>query len=334
MLTTAASPSFASFVAAPFVTDFRELTDVFAAVAPYRQLGGRMATPDGPHEFSPTITTSDFFDTLGVETALGRVYTARGAAPDTGDVIVLRHGYWLEAFGGAPILGQPVRVNDQTKTVIGIIPDEQALPNWADSWEPADQSVLVGGRFQPFGSAIARLRPGVSIEQARQRLDTLAQSAQHRDRAGALIGGQLTPLRDSLIGARQSSLALLIGAVLAFLLLACANLAALLGTRAAVRDEVVDRKQFQNRGEQRRRSVPVGANDALSAGIRRKIPVGEDELISVSHFRQEVQQFGGDERRNGFEHDGSLLNGLPRGDASLELIPADSSGFRQPKTGV
>jgi putative ABC transport system permease protein len=222
-------------VAGPFVRDFRALTDVFAALAPYRQLGGRMDTPNGPHEFSPTLTASNFFDTLVVQPEQGRVYTAQGVAPDAGDVIVLRHGYWLEAFGGAPIVGQPVRVNDESKTVIGILPDDQALPTWADAWMPSEQAALVGERFQPLGSAIARLRPGVSLEQARERLDALAQSAQHRDRTGAIIGGQLTPLRDALIGARNSSLALLVGAVLAFLLLACANLAALLGTRAAVR---------------------------------------------------------------------------------------------------
>jgi putative ABC transport system permease protein len=222
-------------VAAPFVQDFRALTDVFAAVAPYRQMGGRMDTPDGPHEFSPTITSSNFFDLLGVQLEQGRAYTAQGGAPDAGDVIVLRHGYWLEAFGGAPIVGQVVRVSDESKTVIGILPDDEAMPIWADAWIPADQAVSAGGRFMPFGFAVARLQPSMNLERAQQRLDALASSAQYRDRTGALIGGQLTHLRDSLIGARSSSLALLVGAVLAFLLLACANLAALLGTRAAVR---------------------------------------------------------------------------------------------------
>src|SRR6185436_13263832 len=196
---------------------------------------GRIDTPGGAHESSLTITASNFFDTLGVQLEQGRAYTAQGPARDAGDVVVLRHGFWLEAFGGAPILGQTVRLNDESKLVIGILPDDQALPNWSDVWMPANEAVELGPLFEPLPAAIARLQPGVSLQQAQQRLDALAAHAQHRDRTGALIGGQLTRLRDALIGARSSSLALLIGAVFAFLLLACANLAALLGTRAAIR---------------------------------------------------------------------------------------------------
>lgn len=225
----------AEFVAAPFVQDFRVLADVFAELAGYRQLAGRMDTPGGAHEFSLTVTAPNFFDLLAVQPAQGRAYSSRGPAPDGAGVVVLRHAFWLEAFGGAPVVGQTVRLNDEPKLVVGILPDDQAIPHWADAWV-IDELVARGPRFMPNGQhAVGRLLPGVSLEQAQQRLDALAAGAQHRDHTGALIGGQLTSLRDSLIGARGSSLALLLGAIFAFLLLACSNVAALLGTRAAVR---------------------------------------------------------------------------------------------------
>jgi len=112
-------------IAFPFVQDFRALSDVFAAIASSRQLGGRMDTPDGAHLCSLTVTSRDFFDVLGVQPELGRAYTALGPAPDPADVVVLRHGFWLEAFAGAPIVGQTVRVNDEPKLVVS-----EASTNW------------------------------------------------------------------------------------------------------------------------------------------------------------------------------------------------------------
>jgi predicted permease len=223
----------------PFVEDFRALDTVFDSIAASRPLAGHLTGTDVAHEFSMMATSLDYFDALGGAPELGRLYTSRGPAPDGEDVAVIRHAFWLEAFGGAPVIGKTIIANGASKVVVGILPDDQAMPVWIDIWSPQKSAVTNPGRFQPGIRAVGRLVPGVSVETAQRKLRELAQGMQIRDSSGALLGGSLTPLRDVLLGARRSSVGLLLTAVLTFLLLACANLAALLGTRASVRQREI-----------------------------------------------------------------------------------------------
>lgn len=226
-------------VSPPFLEDFRALDGVFESIAAWRPLAGHLTGTEVAREFSMMATSLDYFDALAGAPELGRLYSARGLAPDGEDVAVIRHAFWLEAFGGAPVIGKSFVVNGSAKTIIGILPDDQAMPVWADIWAPQKAAVTKPGRYNPGIRAVGRLAPGVSVEAARAKLRAVAQSSQFRDPRGALLGGLITPLRESLLGARRGSLGLLLTAVLTFLLLACANLAALLGTRASVRQREI-----------------------------------------------------------------------------------------------
>jgi putative ABC transport system permease protein len=227
----------------PFIEDFRALVGVFESIAAWCPLAGHLTGTEVAHEFSLMGTSLDYFDALAGAPEQGRLYSARGPAPDGEDVAVIRHAFWLEAFGGAPVIGKSFVFNSAPRTIIGILPDEQAMPVWADVWVPQKSIVTRPGRYNPGIRAVGRLASGVSVAAAQAKLRALSQSSQFRDPRGALLGGMLTPLRESLLGARRGSLGLLLTAVLTFLLLACANLAALLGTRASVRQ-----REFAVRG--------------------------------------------------------------------------------------
>jgi len=222
-------------VAPPFIADFRALDGVFDSIAAWCPVAGHLTGTELAHEFSLMATSLDYFDTLAGAPELGRLYSARGPAPDGEDVVVIRHSFWLEAFGGAPVIGKSFVFNSVPRTIIGVLPDDQAMPVWADVWAPQHGVVTKPGRFNPGIRAVGRLAPGVRVADAQAKLRAVAQSSQFRDPRGALLGGMVTPLREALLGARRGSLGLLLTAVLTFLLLACANLAALLGTRASVR---------------------------------------------------------------------------------------------------
>lgn len=237
----------------PLVGQFREYGSVFEAVTARRDLLARLEIPGrGPMTPVGERVPLDFFDTLGVIAEQGRTFSARGASPDGRDVVVLRRGFWLEELGGVPLIGEVVRVNGVPKTVIGIVADEQALPSWAALWDPVDLAEGVRpGSF--YFTATARLASGVSPAMAQERLSQLTAKLDVRTPAGDRVGVRVVPLRDTLVQAETSWLRLMSGAVLSFFLLSCANLSALLATRASVRQS--ERAVCSALGAGRRRLV-------------------------------------------------------------------------------
>jgi putative ABC transport system permease protein len=221
-------------LSAPFLRDFQQLTSVFESVATERSWAGWMEVDGNVTRVGEQLVSASFFDTLGIQALQGRLFTARGPAPDGLDVMVLREGYWRERLGGAPLVGQTVQFDGRPVKVLGILRDEQAIPSQMDAWIPENQA-LQTRRTQFMARGLARLAPGVSLEVAQARLTELSQTAGVRAPSGAPVFARLMPLRDNLVQPQQSWVALMLAAVVAFLLLAAANLAALLATRASAR---------------------------------------------------------------------------------------------------
>lgn len=218
-----------------FVGELRQLDSVFESIGVLRYAGGRLTGHGDPKSLSLQLTSLDFFDALGVTPVQGRAYSARGPAPDGLDGIVLREGFWREALGGADVVGKTVLVDDVPKTVLGIIPDDQAIPSWGSAWAPERLPDVPSRFWLVLNHAIGRLKPGVSLEHARERLRARDEALRVRDREGSWVRVALQPLRDVFVGERKQTVSVMLVAVLGFLLLACANVAALLGARASVR---------------------------------------------------------------------------------------------------
>jgi putative ABC transport system permease protein len=203
---------------------------LFSGVEPELLAGGRM--------------TANLFPLLGVKPLLGRTFTEREDSPGQSSTIVISYELWQRRFGGDPgVVGSRIRVGSDpnTDTVIGVMPRGFKFPiestERTDFWIPLKQAPLSEARGAGWITAVARLRDGVSIEQANSELKTVAarMAVQYPDNnAGVMYSAQ--KLHDVVVGDVRPALLLLTVAVSVVLLIGCANVANLLLARAAARD--------------------------------------------------------------------------------------------------
>lgn len=178
--------------------------------------------------------TSNIFDVLGVQPALGRGFAAVPAdrGPLDGTEIVVSHGFWLRALGGdASAIGRPIRVEGAAGSVlVGVMPAGLVPPGAADIWTPV--GTAAGGRDDRTYGAIARLAGGTTLESARAELMSVA-SALASQYPATNDGWTLTvfPLHKAMVGDHQLALLTLFGAVSFVMLVASANVSNLLLAR-------------------------------------------------------------------------------------------------------
>jgi putative ABC transport system permease protein len=187
-----------------------------------------------PMQVEGTIVTADFFQTLGVPPRLGRVFTPADDVPDAPTVVVLSGRLWQGRFGAdRDIIGKTLRIDDEVCTVIGVMPAEFDFPRGVDLWAPVLTAGPENAGFNAIRifQGIARLRPDVSIGQSRQAMDALARQIPNELKLGVLI----EPLEHRLVGSARTALPLLLIAVGAVVLIACANVAHLRLVDAAAR---------------------------------------------------------------------------------------------------
>ena len=205
--------------------------------------------------------TAEFFPLLGVQPALGRNFTREEDTPNGPKAAILGHGLWQSRFGGgADVLGRTITLNQQSYTVVGILPARFQYPEPFQLWTPLalGETGAGGGTFAKFGEgmmllkAIARLKPGATLEQAQTELQTIAQRIQPGGPTAAPGGNPrprgeggsrgesvltLVGLHEQVVGDVKGALLVLLGAVAFLLLIACANVANLLLARAAGRQK-------------------------------------------------------------------------------------------------
>ncbi|HVF43312.1 MAG TPA: ABC transporter permease, partial [Pyrinomonadaceae bacterium] len=183
----------------------------------------------------------EYFDVLGVRPELGRVFTREEDRPNSG-VVVISHGLWLRRFGGRPdVIGRQLRMRNSVSTVIGVMPKGFEYPFRADRqdfWEPLNDRPAPDRERRDTHSyyVIARMRPGVTAEQANAELDTISRrlEQQYPDSNAAVVAAGAS-MHEELTRDVRPALFILLGAVGLVLLIACANVANLLLARAAGR---------------------------------------------------------------------------------------------------
>jgi putative ABC transport system permease protein len=193
--------------------------------------------------------SADFFDVLRTRPLAGRSFAPADEAPDRHDVAVISHGLWQRRFGGADVIGHPLRTPDRTFTIVGVMPATFAYPVDAidptDVWTPyvvgsaegrsASEASRHGDTFRL--QVIGRLRENVSIAEAQAQVDQITARLAAASPARFVRGrrGVVEPLRGSMIAGVRSWMLVLAGAVACVLLLACANVANLLLVRGDAR---------------------------------------------------------------------------------------------------
>jgi putative ABC transport system permease protein len=231
-----------SSVSIPEYLDYRARNRSLNGISASASASFNLLTGDGPERLLGARVTASFFDVLGVRPALGRVFTADEDRPGVPRLVVLSFGLWSRRFGADPgVVGRRVRFDFGDCEVIGVMPPDLRLPGpETELWIPLSiNTSSPGPRGNHNRQVIARLKPGVGLEQARSDLHRLALELQreHPDSYPVESGWNTSVrgLRDHLFGDFRTPLSLLMAAVMFVLLIACANVANLMAARASER---------------------------------------------------------------------------------------------------
>lgn len=231
-------------LAPPEVLDLAERRELFASVAGVFTRGFVLEQGGTSTRFEGARTLGDYFQLFGVRPHLGRLYTAADSRDGRHRVAVLTYGLWREQFGGDPsVVGRSIRLNDAAHEIVGVLPPEFKYPREARVLVPmgVDSTFARSQRGRQYMTAVARLRDGVTLEQAQAGLQSAmaAWRAQHADGDHYGVPGQhrmyVTPFVAFDAGQLRPILLVLLGAVGLVLLIACANVASLQLVRATAR---------------------------------------------------------------------------------------------------
>jgi predicted permease len=221
--------------------EWRRLNTVFTDLA-CSQPGDVTLSGDGePEQIPARKVTWNFWSVLGAQPMLGRAFT-EDEDNKSARVVVISHGLWQRRFGGASnIIGRRISLNDEPYEVLGVMPRNfYFMPSREiDLWLPASFPPWMRRAFGWHDSqVVARLKPGVTLEQARQSMHALSlQVTANKFRAPHSV--IVVPLREEIAGKTKMALIVLLCASAALLLIACVNLANLLLSRSAVRGREV-----------------------------------------------------------------------------------------------
>jgi len=231
------------WVSAPEFIEFRERNQSFADVGAYRSGAVNLGTQDQPRRVVSAVVTSDLMPVLGVAPIRGRQFTPADTLPGAEDVGALSSEIWKTAFGGdESVIGRVIPIDGVPTRIVAIMPPgydvhDQKIQVWLPlTLDPANP----GNRGGHFLYLVGRLKPGVTLTQAKadvetmlQKWETLNPGTHVPDRQRHRI--RLDGLQDDLVGSIRTALWILQGAVAFVLLIACANLANLLLARAESR---------------------------------------------------------------------------------------------------
>ena len=226
----------------PDFSDWRARNRVFEHIGVYNFANYNLTSSGEPERLVAMQCSADLFTALRVRAALGRLFTNAEDKPGAPAAVVLSHKLWQRRFDSNPnILDQALTLNDRPYTVIGVLPpDFRFTDERAELWVPVGplsaQPSWQQRDNRPGLSAVARLKAGITLEQARAELDTIAaQLEQQHPDTNQHIRARVIPLLENYVRDVRRALWVLLGAVALVLLIACANVANLSLGRAATR---------------------------------------------------------------------------------------------------
>src|SRR2546430_7489512 len=233
-------------VALPDYFDWQKDNTVFEHLAATHKESRNLSGIPGrdPERVSCASVTRNFFNIIGLPPQIGRTFGEDEDKVGAPPVVVISDRLWQRAFNRDPkILGQAITLHDQSYTVIGVMPRQVTSPQDTDVWlsmmRRSSNTVWMSRMIHPMIYIWGKLKPGVTVEQARAEMKGIAARLEKTypdtNRGETAV---VTPLLDNLIGKYRTNLGLLLGAVGVVLLIACANLANLFAARGAARARV------------------------------------------------------------------------------------------------
>ncbi len=234
---------------APELFELAERADLFSGASGLYPINVNLTGTDEPERIEAQLVSVNFFEILGVDAQLGRLFDPEDYQPGIAERAVISDSLWRRRFGRDPnVLGRQIRLDNDLFTIVGVTRPgfhhpSRGIAGDAEIWAPA------GYRATPFrepvrsinflAGAFARLHDGISISALQAELDGISANLNrtYPDAYPAALGWHLRaiPLKDDLVGSMRPALTLLMGAVGLVLLIGCANLANLLLVRADAR---------------------------------------------------------------------------------------------------
>lgn len=223
----------------PSMEDLRrwqQATDVFSSVAGAGQaFRGRIADGPEPERLRVAHYTEDYLSMHGVSPILGRGFVREDTEPGAALVALLGYGYWQSRFGGrAGVLGETVRLDEDVATIVGV------MPGWFSPTTPiATPLQIPANMYSRRGtgrlSVYARLQPGITVDQAAERLSARMPPVESRDGTLRDARARVTSRLESAISRASTTVNVLAGGVALILVIAAVNVAGLLLARGAAR---------------------------------------------------------------------------------------------------
>lgn len=223
--------SFFSVSAANYY-DWKRDNHVFERMAIYNYRGFTLTGVAQPQQVDASAVSADFFETLGVPPLLGRVFSPEEDQPGHTNVVLLSYRFWQQHFGANPeVVGRDITLDGKNFLVAGVMPETFRFPDFGpfqiQMWTPmgwTDTERAVRGEHHSV--VIARLKPGVDVQQAQAEMNTISNRLEQlypADDRG--WGARVVSLHQDMVSDIRPALIVLLGAVAFVLLIACANVA-------------------------------------------------------------------------------------------------------------
>jgi putative ABC transport system permease protein len=221
----------------PTFLDWKARAASFQSMAAYAESRYVVSGGSGPERLGGAAVSANLFPTLGVRPALGRGLTADDDRAGALPVVLISDIVWKRRLASDPmVVGRVLRVNGVDRTIVGVMPPGFGFPEVARLWIPLAPETREWKRSDRSLTAIGRLKPGVSAQQADAEIRTIASALERSYPAtNARWTARVTSLRDEMTGETAMASTVLLSAVAFVLLIACANVANLLLARASER---------------------------------------------------------------------------------------------------
>ena len=227
-------------VSYPNFLDWREQNTVFEDIATYYGTGLFSLSGAGePMQLRGSRISHGLFEILRISPQLGRTFTANEDRPDEDAVVILAHDLWQRNFGGDPnVVGKKITISNRARTIIGVMPRGFKFPEVSELWVPLALTTKIFTRNDHGLTAIARLKDGVSLEQAQSEMNNIAARIEEQNPVtNEGLGVSVMSLHQNLSGDYREALLILLGVVGCVLLVACVNVANLMLARGTARQK-------------------------------------------------------------------------------------------------